>query len=231
MRKQLLSITAIVAAFFSTSACAQVRVSPGVVVGVDFMNMSVTPASPIAPDSRTGFTAGAVLDIAFSKNFSLQPGIVYSGRGFTVSTSGTESGLSYSAKDNDALHYLAIPIDFKAKYAASPNFMPYALVGLNTAFFLSGSDHGTGSVSGYVQGYGPVNLTIDTTADISKNFNSMDFGLDLGAGLEFPTQSVTPFIEFVYYLGIANIADDPSGTATATNNGFEIKAGIKFKTK
>lgn len=231
MRKQLLSITAIVAAFFCTSAFAQVSVSPGVVVGVDFMNMSTTPDPGIPFDSRTGLTAGAVLEIAFSKYLSLQPGIVYSGRGFTESISGKEMGISYSATDNVALHYLAIPIDFKAKYAASPNCIPYALVGLNAAFFLSGREHGTGSVSGYVPGYGYIDSTFDVNNDVSTSFNSMDFGLDLGVGLEFPTQSVTPFIEFVYYLGIANIADDPSGTSTATNNGFEIKAGIKFKTK
>jgi hypothetical protein len=58
----------------------------------------------------------------------------------------------------------------------------------------------------------------------------LDFGFDLGFGSEFHVGNVTPFVDLGWYLGVANVeANAPSGYS-GTNHGFEIKAGIKFKT-
>ena len=57
-------------------------------------------------------------------------------------------------------------------------------------------------------------------------------GFDLGAGVEFPSGPIIPYAEFIYYIGMTNMQGnstfiDPS--ASVTNNGFEIKGGLKFK--
>ena len=45
-------------------------------------------------------------------------------------------------------------------------------------------------------------------------FNPFDFGLDLGAGADFPIGPVIPFVELSYYLGLVNVALSESNANT-----------------
>jgi hypothetical protein len=63
--------------------------------------------------------------------------------------------------------------------------------------------------------------------DIRSSLNAVDFGLDIGAGAEVTVGPVVPFLEFSYLFGVANISSVAG--STLYNNGFEIKAGIRFR--
>jgi len=159
----------------------------------------------VSSDSKTGFLAGGVLDIGFMKYFSLEPGIQYSGRG----GSGTDESVTYT----DNLSYLAIPVNAKVKLPITPIFTPYVLAGLNVGFLLGATETvGSTSTSG------------------TSGLNTMDFGFDLGFGSEFNVGNLIPFVDLGWYIGVANIASNAPSGYSSTNHGFEVKAGLKFKT-
>jgi hypothetical protein len=162
---------------------------------------------------QTGLLVGGFIDVQTNPYFSLQSGIEYSMRG--GSTSGYTSSGSY-VSEIDKFQYLSLIIDAKFKTPIAPSMSVYGLAGLNLGFLLSGSS--AYDTSG-----------INFTQDDKSIMTSIDFGFDLGAGMEFPTGGVTPFLEAVYYLGVTNIVSqtDLSGYFLS-NRGLELRAGLKF---
>ncbi len=164
--------------------------------------------------NNTGFLAGGVIDIQPTPYFSIQPGVVYSSRGWSG------SGVTQD------IHYLSFVIDGKMKAPVTPNMAFYGLAGLNLGVLLSASISGQDSLGNNV------------TENDKTLYNSIDFGLEIGGGVEFPTGSVTPFVEVVYYLGLTNlisqtymneiIAEGAPSDFYEANRGLEIRAGLKF---
>ncbi len=177
----------------SVSTFAQVRITPGVMTGIGIFDesMSISGASTSASPSNVGFVAGGFLDIALSQNVSLRPGLVFSSRGGSYTDSG-----GYS--ENHNLNYLAIPVDLKLSYRATPQICPYVLLGMNLGILLSATDHI--SIPGEVSG----------DIDYGSLYNPVDFGFDLGAGAEFPGFDVIPFVELSFYLGVATTNNNNS---------------------
>jgi len=97
----------------------------------------------------------------------------------------------------------------------APPFCPYVLVGLNTAVLLRANANGT----------------VNGIAFSNMNYNSY-FNHLISDSIWVPEQisyrACYPFVELSYYLGLVNVDSDASDPS-ATNHGFEIKAGIKFK--
>jgi opacity protein-like surface antigen len=113
-----------------------------------------------------------------------------------------------------SFNYLAIPVHVKLKYPL-PMVKLYALAGVNMGILLSAK--GKGEMTGFP--------AVET--DLKDSLSATDFGIDLGAGVEFSLPKITPFIEFVYYMGMVDIEKDPD--VTDKSSGFEIRAGLKFK--
>ena len=52
----------------------------------------------------------------------------------------------------------------------------------------------------------------------------------IGGGVEFALPALTPFVEFVYYLGLTNVPkNNIIEDMTMKNSGWELKAGLRFK--
>ena len=155
---------------FSVSAFAQVSLQPGAVIGLGvFRETESDPTGSYTTNKKNGFIAGGVLDIAFNRFISLEPGIEYSGRGgatlYNVIDSLGNSLGSESVTDN--FSYLAIPINVKAKIPVSPTFTLYELAGLNLGILLSATESDTYS-------------GITTQTDIKNQMHLVDLGLDIG---------------------------------------------------
>ncbi|MGA3052206.1 MAG: outer membrane beta-barrel protein [Chitinispirillaceae bacterium] len=214
-RYQMIGIL-IVLSVCSESTIAQVQVTPGVVTGIGIYDESQSYAgSSSASGLNAGFVAGAILDIALSPTVSFRPGLIFSGRGGSYTDS--DSGYAGSPTENYNLNYLAIPIDFKWSYQAAPQFIPYALLGLNLGILLSATDHIN------IPGEGSGNI------DVGSVYNPVDFGFDIGVGAEFPGSELIPFVELSYYLGLVNTSSDQPSGGSVTNSGIEIRVGLKFK--
>jgi hypothetical protein len=206
MNNRFLSLAAgaIILLSASASVFAQVHVRAGAVAGLGLFNEKTSGTVAPVYSMKIGVTAGAVFDVVIANIFLIEIGAGYSRRGSQIEVDG---GLT---KHN--LSYLAIPVHAKFKYSLLPVLSPFITAGLNVGVLLSAQQFDNGE---YI--------------DIKSVYSANDYGLDGGAGLEFNLTSVTPYIEFVYYVGIPNIAKNAIGDYTAKNTGMEIKAGVKFK--
>ncbi|WP_100615889.1 porin family protein [Confluentibacter citreus] len=97
MKKLLLS--AVIAVLAMNNVNAQ-EVKFGAKAGVNFASLSGDDVEDL--DGRTSFHIGGVANIAISEKFAIQPELVYSSQGFTVS----ESGVDVTGK----LDYINLPI-------------------------------------------------------------------------------------------------------------------------
>ena len=176
----------------------------GIEGGVNIANISVTPDQTTS--SRTGIIIGGIVDINISKNFTIAPGIRFNMKGFST----TVNGVTYT----DKLNYLEIPALIKVKFPLT-EVKPYIIGGPVVGFRISANEEQSNGVN-------------SQTVDASSAYESIDFGLIFGGGLDFKVASKTElFIQPAYCLGLSNVWKQ-STTVTVKNNGFQITGGVKF---
>jgi hypothetical protein len=205
---------------YTPPGVSSTTISLGVMGGVDFYReyASGTGMTDTTFGSRTGFLAGAILEIQPMPNLSIQPGVVYTSRG------------SEGGGTTDDYRYLAILVDVKGKLPVTPVWSVYGLVGANLGILLSASTT--------YQTYDSLDNLVTVTSDLKSSRNNIDLGIEAGIGMEFPTGRVTPFVEGVYYFGLLNTlsssyvsqiaAEGGPANLYAANRGIEIRAGLKF---
>jgi hypothetical protein len=228
MNRRLLAAVVVMSSLLTYApVTAGGTVRAGIAVGLSFFKIHETSSEESGSyetSNRTGLVAGGVLDIPISKLFSIEPGLAFSMRGAHSEATFTE--YDYYSGQNITYHYeawlkfnyIAIPVHAILKYPTVSKAKPYVLAGINTAILLSARDkeEATGEPS--------------TDEDVKSHINPLDFGIDIGAGMEFDLNGVIPFVELGYTLGIANIAKNDTGEDfSITNKGFAIQTGIKFK--
>ncbi len=205
MNNRFFILAAGVVILLNTAVFAQVSVWAGATGGLGMFNEKASGEGALTRDMKMGLVAGVVLDVAIVKMFSVEAGVGYSQRGSQI----VEAD---GAQTKNNLSYLSIPVHAKLKYAVVPVISPFLLIGLNTGVLVSAQqEHGGEFI------------------DIKDGYNSTDYGLDLGAGVEFSLANPVPFVEFVYNTGLSNLAKNATGDYSVKNNGMEIKAGLKFK--
>ena len=198
MKKIILSAVAVMAFGFANAQDAKF----GVKGGVNFATLSGDVENE---SSIVGFNVGGFAEIKISDKFSVQPELLYSTQGAKFEYS--EFGNTY--KETLKLAYLNLPV--MAKYYVAPKFSLEA--GPQIGFLLSAKDEYSGEgMSG--------------SANVKDNFNSIDFGLNFGAGFDF-TDNFSAGIR--YNLGLSNIADTEAGDDTkVTSNVLSLSVGYKF---
>lgn len=172
MKKMIL--IAAVAVFGMTSLKAQTQVNYGVKAGPQITNLTGDDIDEAK--SKIGFNVGAYANIRFSDQFAFQPELQYSMQGAKTKEAFVDvDGGSYSVEGKIKLDYINIPLMMKW----------YAYDGLNFEF---------GPQVGFnVNAKGEYDETIiigdvETTSSYSGKIDdvqSVDFGLNIGAGYEF----------------------------------------------
>lgn len=109
MKKSMLLISAL---FLSVTLMAQTdKVKLGVKAGLNLSSLSFDE-SELNSSNKTGFTAGVMVEIPLTKNFSLQPELLYSQQG--SKSSFFDSDVTNSQyKSTITLNYLNIPVMLK----------------------------------------------------------------------------------------------------------------------
>lgn len=116
--------------------------------------------------------------------------------------------------------YLTIPVLTKIKPPIFPGVKPYGIVGVGIGIPLSAKLYQKMEFNGE---------TADTTVDI-KDEVSVDFGLNIGAGIEFKIGNILPYVEFIYDFGLVDIGkpeEETEETKEATRT-MLLSAGIKY---
>lgn len=207
MKKSILAI-AIGIFGFTTTMNAQEYVMFGAKGGVNFSTFSGDGVNAWNdPSGRTSFHLGMLAEIPLSDRFSIQPEVLYSGQGYDISNRNNADDIEYQ------LDYINVPVIAKVYV-----FDGFALEAGPQVGFLVKSE----------VDYKPSTVN---EGDISLNedqFNSVDFGVALGASYKFRGGF---FLSGRYNIGLSDIYDD-----SFTNNIFSkadakhsvIQAGVGF---
>ncbi|WP_426483999.1 porin family protein [Flavobacterium sp. 2] len=207
MKKLILSAVAVMAFGFANAQ----DVKFGLKGGFNLSNIS-GDTEGLNFKSKAGFNVGGFAEIKLSDEFAIQPEILYSTQGAKVKNQEVElpSG-TYTTDVNFNLSYINIPVMFKYYVAEQFNIQAGPQIGFLTS----------AKMKAKVDGFNGSSET-----DAKEFFESLDFGLNLGAGYDF-TDHFSADIR--YNLGLANIAKTQDGDDSKLHNGvFSLSVGYKF---
>lgn len=199
----LFAIAALLAVFNSSSFSQSIGL--GLEGGINIGNISVTP--DFSPGTRTGFMVGGFADFGVSPVIAIRPGIRYISKGFTGTNNIT--GVSFT----DRMNYMEIPLLLKVSIPL-PRVRPYFTAGPTLGIQLSASEELTNGQQ--VQ-----------NSDMGTAWETIDFGLYFGGGLDFHVADNTDvFTGFGYSLGLSNFSK--VANLQAKNYGIQFTSGVKF---
>jgi hypothetical protein len=154
-------------------------------------------------DSKFGFMAGAYANIRFAEQFAFQPEVLYSLQGTKGETMGTDVTTNLS--------YINVPLMMKWYAYDGLNFEFGPQVGFNVGSKVNVDGSGTELVDG----------DYDFDEVYGNDVETVDFGLNIGAGYEMPMG-----LNFGvrYGLGLTDIVKD----ADAKNSVISLGIGYSF---
>jgi hypothetical protein len=206
MKKILLSLCFLTASF---AAFAQLP-TIGIKGGVNFSDLQISAKNTSATanlGNLTTFSVGAFVDFKAGTNFSIQPAILYTGKGGKV-----DGGQDGSAKIN--LYYLDVPINFL--------YHVPAVVG---DFYFGGGPYAAMGVSGKGKiAFDGNEQSEDVKFGSDGDFKRIEGGLTGLVGFKFKTGFL---VNANYDLGLTNIAND-SGDSKLKTRVFGISVGYAF---
>ena len=185
-------------------AQASQHTSFGLVGAVNLATFGGSDAS--GAKNRVGFSLGGFARIPMSAMWSFQPEVEYAGKGAKTSDS--------FATGTVDLSYIEVPLLFRVSAPSTPAGQLYAELGPAVAFkidcTISGSSGGI-TVSG-------------SCADAGADIKTMDVGGVVGAGYEFPLNSMALSIGVRYNYGLTEIASN----ANTKNRNLQFVAGLRL---
>ncbi len=161
----------------------------------------------------TGFYGGGYANIALGNNFSVEPGLYYSTKGYAVTGSYVVKGIDFlNANATARLHssYIEIPLLLKADFKGLQVFVGPQLAYLTNAVVKTSAD---------LAGFNLYNGKMDVTSQL----NQWDAGITGGIGYQF-TNGIR--ITGSYDRGLSKI--DAGQNIRSNNQGFKIGAGFQF---
>jgi hypothetical protein len=214
MKKSFLHLA--VSLLFIVTSYSQVKISGGVLGGLNIANLSTDPEpSGISLDNLTGFGVGGVFNFEFAGGFSIQAEPMYLQGG--AQTTISEQGINVDLKLK--VYYISVPVLFTYVFQTGENrIRPYIFAGPDLGFLMSAN------ASGEAGG-----ITADL--DIKDSLKTFDFSALFGAGVNIPVGVNTIFVEGRYSLGFININNSDflsSSAVTIKTKGIQFFAGIRF---
>ena len=193
------------------TAPAQAQVDIGVIGSVNFATISGEDedGENIQSDRRTLYGFGGVLDVHLNEHWSLRTEPMYLQKG-TKNVDGDD--VSFKAE------YLEVPLFLKYTLGSGPA-RPYVMAGPSIGFRLNSE-------------LSSADDALSGTFDADDVTESIDFGVDFGAGLSLQLSGVSFFIEGRYDLGVADvftggeIAGQVADDADVFTRGLQAMAGI-----
>jgi opacity protein-like surface antigen len=205
MKKSFLVLA--VSLFLISSSLAQVKISGGGLIGLNFGGVSVDP-TPQGESfgGHTGLGIGGVLNFGFANGFGISAEPMYLQKGSDISVTGQTTSATIKA------NYIEIPVMLTYTFeTGAGQIEPYVMAGPSLGIRLSAT------------------LTVNNQdTDIKDQTSSTDFGATLGAGARYPMGKNRIFLEARYAFGFSNINNTPGDNTSIKTHGFMIFAGITF---
>jgi hypothetical protein len=221
MKKQILLFCSLA---FSTIMFAQTSPSFGVRAGVSSARMSGDAANNlndlldfaqgnITTGNHTGFFGGGYINIPITNQFSVEPALYYSQKGYELRGELNIKGLDFlgaNAKAKLTSNYIDMPLLLKG------NFNGFQVFAGPQISYLTKADLRT---TAGLLGFNLLNKTMDAT----EQFNRWDAGVTGGVGYQF---SNGLNISAAYDHGLSKA--DKNKNMEAYNRSFKVGLGISF---
>lgn len=217
MKTLKLLLATILISGFCSSSYAQVF---GIRGGLNLSNLSEKDNDNRYDESnknKIGFHIGGTVDFPISDIFSVETGLILTTKGMKYEESIGNMFATYDVKSKMTLYYLDIPIT--AKFAFD--------LGGSKLFVLAGPYIGVG-LFGNAKSEVTINGRTESSNDAvewgSDGLNRLDYGLTLGAGVQFNALLVGLY----YNYGLANISSYSDNGYRANNRVLNISLGYRF---
>lgn len=160
--------------------------------------------------SKAGFNGGAFVAFKLTDKIGIQPEVLYSMQGSKIDNFSFDfGGTIYQADATINLEYINVPV--MVKYYAAEKFN--VEFGPQIGFLIAAKT--VAEVNGN-----------EGEEDVKDSFESIDFGLNIGAGYDF-TKNISAGVR--YNIGLSNIAKtEPGDDSKISNNVFSIGLGYTF---
>lgn len=206
MKKITLLLAAVVGTI--TVSTAQVRIAPE--VGAGFNTMNYDPSLGTSTSFAIGPRVGGIVELKFSDNLYLQPGIAWAMKGGKLDLLGIDV--------TTTLHTIDVPVNLMYKLGKEGSGRFFFGLGPNLSYAFSGKVKiGTGSSAEEED----VTFGSDTS-----DFKAIDFGANVNVGYELPSGF---YARAYYQMGFVNNSND--ATFTRKNMGFGLAIGYFFGNK
>ena len=228
MKKPVAVLILIFIFLLASNAYAQFQIGP--LVGGNLNGLSIKPDMQGRNiNFVTGFTAGVVMVYNFSSMFSIQSEPAYTERGASTSTAQTDVGLILEIEQSIEMNYIDVPVLFKLSFEGD-FIKPYLLAGGYAAFPLQDTKVKVDKV--IANGQNVITLIPNELLEQDLKNESIDFGLNFGAGISFPLGIVNMFFEVQYNLGLTDLNDEVPQEGIEQdiikNRGLQIQTGLLF---
>jgi hypothetical protein len=198
MKKLVLAVTLLVAGVTNAQ-----DIKFGVKGGLNISSLNGGDAYYGSYGSKIGFHVGGLAEVKINDKFSVQPEVLLSSKGTDYNYGLGFYGLGTTSKVN--LLYVDLPV--MVKFYPIPHLS--AELGPNVGVLVSAKNVG------------------NTTVDVKNDYNSVDFGMNIGAGYELK-QGI--MFQLRYNIGLADVSKDfTSGyNYTDKNSVLSLSVGYKF---
>lgn len=179
--------------------------------------------------NKLGFTLGAAFNIPIKNNFSFQPELLFTQKGFKQELDTEFDGFDVSVDVDLTINYLEIPLLLKVGFDEGPvnifiNAGPAIGIGLGGNFNTKVSFEGFGSESAS----GKVRFGEDTDEEDDQIYfdNRLELGMQAGLGVMISNKVI---IDFRYNHGFTSLMDDEDMEARHRQLIFTVGIPIKLK--
>lgn len=214
MKKSMLVLCTL---FLCATVAAQTdKVKIGVKAGLNISSLT-SDENELDSSDKTGFTAGIMAEIPLTKNFSIQPEVLYSQQGMKFSYSDVDVQNSHY-KSTIGLNYLNIPVMLKYYVVKGLSVQAGPQVGI----LLKANNKYQDNFLGYEN---------HETFNLSDYANGIDTAVNFGLGYQFKNKFYT---DLRYTISYSDIFKDASANTYIINSDmknrvFQITIGYFFK--
>lgn len=218
---------------FALAAGAATAQSAQIKAGVNLANISITDDGSV-DDARqlTSFHIGIVGDVSLGSKFlSLQPGIIFTGKG-SRTQSGTSGSPTYSHQTFNP-KYVEVPVNVVVKFPLGKESRLFAGAGPYVAMGVSGKNKIDGRFAGVdYSGEKDIRFSNDDPATWNQEegagfgiLRRFDYGLNGIAGVE--SKSVVLSVNYGY--GLAKLQSGTNSAANDANKHRVLSFSLGFK--
>ena len=211
---------------------AQAQKGAYIKAGLNLANVSVNDEGRVDDANQlTSFHVGIVGDVALGKIFSLQPGILFTGKGSQIQ-SGTVGEVGYYKQTSNP-YYIEVPVNLVLKAPLGSNAKLFAGAGPYLGIGVGGKNKTEGrNIVGTYNRTSDIAFSNDDPTTLSEEegtgFNVLrrfDYGLNGTAGIE--GKSIVLIVN--YGLGLAKLQSGANSNENNNNKHRVLSFGVGFK--